>query len=77
MIWTSHRDPVQRSVFRCVLTAGTRSRCRVLPGSTHRLKCRASFINGHLLLHCSRLAVYIHGPDGKGLIKALFDLFIK
>ncbi|CAI9623004.1 unnamed protein product, partial [Staurois parvus] len=33
--------------------------------------CTASewgvFINSDPLLHCSRLAVYVHGPDGKWL----------
>ncbi|CAI9590093.1 unnamed protein product, partial [Staurois parvus] len=51
MIGTSHRGPVQRSVFRI----------------TDRLKWRAPFMNGNLLLHCSHPSVYIHGPDEKWL----------
>ncbi|CAI9592948.1 unnamed protein product, partial [Staurois parvus] len=55
MIRTSHRGPIQRSVFCCVR------------GSAHRLTMRAPFMNGNLLLHCSRPVVYIHGPDRKWL----------
>ncbi|CAI9589937.1 unnamed protein product, partial [Staurois parvus] len=63
MIGTSYRGPVQGSED----TVGTGSQCRVLPGSAHWLKMRAPFINGTPLLHCSRPAVFVHGPDGKWL----------
>ncbi|CAI9558503.1 unnamed protein product [Staurois parvus] len=46
-------------------TEGTRSRCCALPGSAHKQGAGRPFINGHTPLHCSRSAVYIHGPDGK------------
>ncbi|CAI9565744.1 unnamed protein product, partial [Staurois parvus] len=36
-------------------------------GGTHRLKMRAQFMNGNPLLHCSRWAVYVHGPGGEWL----------
>ncbi|CAI9608601.1 unnamed protein product [Staurois parvus] len=34
-------------------------------GSAHKQGAGRTFINDHLLPHCSRLHVYIHGPDGK------------
>ncbi|CAI9580108.1 unnamed protein product, partial [Staurois parvus] len=44
MIGTSHRGPVQRSVFRCVL----------LPGSAHKQGAGRMFINGNPPLHRSQ-----------------------
>ncbi|CAI9580538.1 unnamed protein product, partial [Staurois parvus] len=38
----------------------------------HRQGSGKTFINSHPLLHCSHLALYIHGPDGKWL-KCLFS----
>ncbi|CAI9534542.1 unnamed protein product, partial [Staurois parvus] len=52
MIGTSHRGPVQRSVF---------------PGSTHSPIWQAPFMNGNPPLHCHRPAVYIQRPDRKWL----------
>ncbi|CAI9587853.1 unnamed protein product [Staurois parvus] len=67
MIGTSHRGPIQRSVFHCVLQiqqAPDRDAAR-FPGSAHKHREGRTFINGHLPLHCSHSAVYIHGPDRK------------
>ncbi|CAI9592296.1 unnamed protein product [Staurois parvus] len=58
MIGTSHRGPIQRSVFCCV--------------SVHSPKWRAMFMNGNPPLHCPSPAVYIHGPDGKWLKTMVF-----
>ncbi|CAI9614224.1 unnamed protein product, partial [Staurois parvus] len=35
--------------------------------SAHKQGAGRTFINGHLPLHCSRLPVFIHGPDRKWL----------
>ncbi|CAI9614018.1 unnamed protein product, partial [Staurois parvus] len=56
MIGTSHISPVQQSVFPCVRSTQWALRAQA-----------GKFINGHPPLHCSRSAVYIHGPDGKWL----------
>ncbi|CAI9534188.1 unnamed protein product, partial [Staurois parvus] len=42
---------------------GTGSRCCALPGSAHKQGAGRTFINGHQPLHCSRLTIYIQGPD--------------
>ncbi|CAI9537554.1 unnamed protein product, partial [Staurois parvus] len=40
---------------------------RTQQGVCTNREARRTFINGHLPLHCSRPAVYIHGPDRKWL----------
>ncbi|CAI9558046.1 unnamed protein product, partial [Staurois parvus] len=73
MIGTSHRGPVRRSMFHCVLaqdTAGTGSQCCALPGGVQKQGAGRPFINGHPTLHCHCL----YRTAGLEVVKSNFFL---
>ncbi|CAI9550201.1 unnamed protein product [Staurois parvus] len=63
MIGTSHRGPVQQSVFCCVRRTQRTPDCGAAcsQGVCTSREGGRTFINGHPPLHCSCPAVCIHG----------------